>query len=95
MTLREVVQTLNDAIFRRRNNLIAHQDKLSKKDLKKSIGNPLHINPDFYGNRSPIAQPELKGTIYGLSMTELTLIEFYEALIEGLAYEMRYIGKFF
>ena len=38
-----------------------------------------------------IAEPELRGAIYGLKMEELTLIEFYEAIIEGLAYEMKYI----
>ena len=91
LTTREVVKQLNEAIFRRRNNLIENQHKLTKDDLKKSIGNPLHINPDFYGNRSPLAEPELKGAIYGLKMTELSLIEFYEALVEGLAYEMRFI----
>lgn len=91
LTTRQVIQQLNDAIFRRRNNVIANQHKLSKEDLKKSIGNAYHVNPDLYGNRTPLAEPELRGAIYGLKMGELTLIEFYEAIVEGLAYEMRYI----
>lgn len=61
LSTRQVIQQLNDAIFRRRNNVIENQHKLSKEDLKKSIGNPLHVNPDFYGNRTPIGEPELKG----------------------------------
>lgn len=91
LTTRQVIQLLNEAIFRRRNNLIQNQHKLSKEDLKKSIGNPLHVNPDFYGNRTPLGEPEMRGAIYGLKMAELQLIEFYEALVEALAYEMRYI----
>ena len=91
LSVRDVIKNLNEAIFRRRNNVIQNQQKLSKEDLKKSIGNQLHINPDFYGNRTPIAEPEMRGTIYGLKMSELSLIEFYEALVEGLAYEMRFI----
>ncbi|EAT41239.1 AAEL007088-PA [Aedes aegypti] len=53
----------------------------------------LHIWPDFHGNRSPLADPTLKGMISGLTMTNdvenLALI--YLALMQALAYGTRHI----
>ncbi|KAI1297207.1 FGGY carbohydrate kinase domain-containing protein [Halotydeus destructor] len=69
-------QTLSDAI---------------KERHAKQLRNSLHVNPCFHGNRSPLANPLLKGGIYGLSLEQSSLIEVYEATIEALAYETRFI----
>lgn len=70
-------------------------------DLKRQRGltsvhgltSSLHVWPDFHGNRSPLADPTLKGMISGLTMTQdvenLALI--YLALIQALAYGTRHI----
>uniref|UniRef100_A0A182WKP7 FGGY carbohydrate kinase domain-containing protein n=1 Tax=Anopheles minimus TaxID=112268 RepID=A0A182WKP7_9DIPT len=53
----------------------------------------LHIWPDFHGNRSPLADPNLKGMMSGLTMTKdvenLALV--YLALMQALAYGTRHI----
>uniref|UniRef100_A0A182J1G4 Carbohydrate kinase FGGY N-terminal domain-containing protein n=1 Tax=Anopheles atroparvus TaxID=41427 RepID=A0A182J1G4_ANOAO len=51
------------------------------------LTNDLHIWPDFHGNRSPLADPNLKGMICGLTMTKdvQNLALLYLALIQALA----------
>ena len=44
----------------------------------------LHVLPDFHGNRSPLADPQMKGTILGLELdaSELSLAKLYLATIQ-------------
>ena len=53
----------------------------------------LHIQPDFHGNRSPRADPTLKGTMAGLplSATADDLARQYLAAIQAVAYGTRHI----
>lgn len=55
--------------------------ELAKKENLKSIAfltRDLHVWPDFHGNRSPIADPTLKGTVNAIPFTELfCLINFF------------------
>ena len=57
------------------------------KDHWAYLTKNLHILPDFHGNRSPIANHDLKGMICGLTLTsglhELALQ--YLATLQGLA----------
>ncbi|XP_040161665.1 FGGY carbohydrate kinase domain-containing protein [Anopheles arabiensis] len=71
-------------------------DELAKKQGESSVHRltiDLHVWPDFHGNRSPLADPNLKGMISGLTMTKdvqnLALI--YLALMQALAYGTRHI----
>lgn len=50
----------------------------------------LVVNPSFHGNRCPLADPTLRGGIYGLNL-ESGLQDLYEATLEALCYEARYI----
>lgn len=53
----------------------------------------VHVFPDFHGNRSPRADPTLKGIISGLNLdktiNELAII--YLATIQAIAYETFHI----
>ncbi|XP_058056176.1 FGGY carbohydrate kinase domain-containing protein isoform X1 [Anopheles bellator] len=53
----------------------------------------LHIWPDYHGNRSPLADPDLKGMVCGLRMTKdvENLALLYLALMQALAYGTRHI----
>lgn len=53
----------------------------------------LHIWPDFHGNRSPLADPNIRGMISGLSLaaTEKQLSFLYLAKIQALAFNTKHI----
>ncbi|XP_028988326.1 FGGY carbohydrate kinase domain-containing protein isoform X2 [Betta splendens] len=51
------------------------------------LASGLHVWPDFHGNRSPLADPTLKGMVIGLSLSQTLddLALLYLATIQGLA----------
>jgi FGGY-family pentulose kinase len=53
----------------------------------------LHLYPDFHGNRSPVADPTLRGLVSGLplSATADDLARLYLAAVQGIAYGTREI----
>jgi len=71
-------------------------DKLAQDQGVKFPGEltrDLHIQPDFHGNRSPRANPTLKGTVTGLALSATTddLALQYLAAIQAVAYGTRHI----
>lgn len=64
-------------------NLHGHSDvSLLTKDF--------HIWPDFHGNRSPLADPTMKGMVTGLTInsSEENLAILYLATLQGLSVSM-------
>ncbi|XP_037538024.1 FGGY carbohydrate kinase domain-containing protein [Nematolebias whitei] len=51
------------------------------------LGSSLHVWPDFHGNRSPLADPTLKGMVVGLSLSQTLddLALLYLATIQAIA----------
>lgn len=84
----------NQTIYQRLN---AHLDDLaSREGLTRQPGRltrDLHVQPDFFGNRSPRADPTLRGTISGLGLSSSTddLARLYLATIQSVAYGTRHI----
>nr|CAD7461592.1 unnamed protein product [Timema tahoe] len=70
-------------------NMAKRQKLPSVTMLTKDV----HVWPDFHGNRSPIADPSLKGMISGLSLSanEEDLAILYLAAVQALAYGTRHI----
>jgi FGGY-family pentulose kinase len=67
--------------------------------MAKSVGHPaeltrdLHVLPDHHGNRSPRADPTLRGAVIGLGLSRTAddLARQYLAAIQGVAYGTRHI----
>ncbi|GFO39953.1 fggy carbohydrate kinase domain-containing protein [Plakobranchus ocellatus] len=72
-----------------------HINKMATKLNKPAscLTENLHIWPDFHGNRSPVADPDLCGMVSGLrlSATEDDLALLYLATIQALAYSTSHI----
>jgi FGGY-family pentulose kinase len=76
--------------------LNARLDALTKRErapFPASLTRELHILPDFHGNRSPRADPTLRGVISGLTLSGSAddLARLYLAAIQAVAYGTRHI----
>ncbi|KAG8185354.1 hypothetical protein JTE90_005481 [Oedothorax gibbosus] len=71
------------------------------EELKKSRDLPsvsllvsdYHVYPDYHGNRSPVANPDMKGMICGLSLSSdrEDLVKVYISTVQALAYSTKHI----
>lgn len=74
-------------------------ERLERLAASEGVSHPaaltrsLHVQPDFHGNRSPRADPTLKGVISGLPLSATTddLARQYLAAIQAVAYGTRHI----
>lgn len=79
--------------------IIKHLNNLITKQMSRDfttfheITREFHVYPDFHGNRSPFANPDIKGMICGLTLEndERNLAKLYLATIQALAYGTRLI----
>ena len=73
-------------------NDLANENGLQFESMSQLTSN-LHIYPDFHGNRSPLADPRLLGSISGLnfdtSLENLAII--YLATVQSLIYQTKHI----
>lgn len=68
--------------------LNARIEALERGKLPGTITANLHVFPDFHGNRSPHADPDLTGMVSGLKLSDTVddLARLYLATLQGLAY---------
>ena len=74
--------------------LNARLDRLAaKKSFPAELTRDLHVLPDHHGNRSPRANPKLRGMVSGLRLTESadSLALLYLATIQGIAHGTKHI----
>jgi ribulose kinase len=58
------------------------------------VAKDFHIYPDFHGNRSPLADPNLRGSVCGLTLDNSSLDNLaitYLAALQALAYQTKHI----
>ncbi len=77
-------------------SLIAWLDRkvqASSPDLKQAVNlaGPIHIVPEFLGNRSPLADPEARALIAGIGLDKgiESLVSFYVAGLCGIGYGLK------
>ena len=66
-------------------DILARAGTLSRAAL---LAGDLHVLPDFMGNRSPLADPNVRGALVGLDLRDdrASLLELYVAALSGLAH---------
>ena len=71
-----------------------HLDRLADKaPFPAELTRELHVFPDFHGNRSPRADPTLRGMVSGLKLSDTTesLALLYLATIQAIAHGTKHI----
>jgi ribulose kinase len=81
------------SIFEFLNRRLDHLQQTLRPGFPARLTADLHVYPDFHGNRSPRANPWLRGMICGLRLSagldDLALL--YLATIQAIAYQVRHI----
>jgi FGGY-family pentulose kinase len=64
-----------------------------RKDLGPDYASEILVVPDFHGNRSPLARPDVRGIVWGQDMDNSIdgLARLYHAAAVGIAYGTRHI----
>uniref|UniRef100_A0A4W3KIE9 FGGY carbohydrate kinase domain-containing protein n=1 Tax=Callorhinchus milii TaxID=7868 RepID=A0A4W3KIE9_CALMI len=73
--------------------LNSHLESIKKSSAMGILTVDLHVWPDFHGNRSPLADPTLKGMVTGLGLTNSLddLAKLYLASVQAIALGTRHI----
>lgn len=73
--------------------LNCHLESIKKCSAVGMLTVDLHVWPDFHGNRSPLADPTLKGMVTGLALTNSLddLAKLYLATVQAIALGTRHI----
>ncbi len=80
-------------IYELLNDRLAALARAEKVTHPAALTHSLHVQPDFHGNRSPRADPTLKGVVSGLALSATAddLARQYLAAIQAVAYGTRHI----
>ena len=75
------------------NQLLEQMAKAEGAESVAALAAELHVTPDFIGNRSPLADPAMRGSVVGLGMSASIhdLARLYLATVQALAYQTRQI----
>ncbi|XP_041127166.1 FGGY carbohydrate kinase domain-containing protein [Polyodon spathula] len=70
-----------------------HLEAIKKESALGLLTADLHVWPDFHGNRSPLADPALKGMVVGLTLSQTLddLARLYLATVQAVALGTRHI----
>ncbi|XP_031557466.1 FGGY carbohydrate kinase domain-containing protein-like isoform X2 [Actinia tenebrosa] len=91
--VQEFAKTKGTSTYEELNRVVIHLSNQKGLMNPAFLAQHFHVFPDFHGNRSPIADPNLKGMICGLSLTcdIENLAVLYVATMQALAHGTRHI----
>lgn len=91
--LRAEARRTGRTVYELLNARVAALARAEKVAHPAELTRDLHVQPDFHGNRSPRADPSLRGVISGLTLSATVddLARLYLAAIQGVAYGTRHI----
>lgn len=91
--LRAAARRTGKTVYELLNARVAALARLEKMAHPAELTRDLHVQPDFHGNRSPRANPTLRGVVSGLTLSATLddLARLYLAAIQAVAYGTRHI----
>lgn len=91
--LRQLAQKSGKTVYQVLNERLEVLAKIEKATHPAELTKDFHIQPDFHGNRSPRANPTLKGMMVGLTLSQTVddLARQYLAAVQAVAYGTRHI----
>ncbi len=91
--LRAEARRTGKTVYELLNARVAALARAEKVAHPAELTRDLHMQPDFHGNRSPRADPTLRGVISGLTLSATVddLARLYLAAIQAVAYGTRHI----
>ncbi|XP_050217991.1 uncharacterized protein LOC126668829 [Mercurialis annua] len=83
----------NISLFELLNKILKTMVDDLKAPFLAALTQDIHVLPDFHGNRSPVADPKVKGIICGMTLdtSDRQLALLYLAATQGIAYGTRHI----
>ncbi|XP_072022045.1 LOW QUALITY PROTEIN: FGGY carbohydrate kinase domain-containing protein-like [Amphiura filiformis] len=92
--LEERASKSGESVYETLNNMLPSIAALRRSSSPATLTKDLHMWPDYHGNRSPLADPTLKGMISGLTLS--TSIEDlaikYLATVQALAHGTKHVN---
>ncbi|KXJ07917.1 FGGY carbohydrate kinase domain-containing protein [Exaiptasia diaphana] len=91
--LKQMVEEKKTSLYDEVNDLVRKVCEEYRLDNTAFLSRDYHVLPDFHGNRSPIADPNLTGMVCGLTLSSdlNNLAVLYVSTLQALAYGTRHI----
>lgn len=92
-TMQRDAKRLGVSIYDILNAKLDSMEDSERVPFPAALSHSLHVQPDFHGNRSPRADPTLRGVISGLTLAsgQEDLARLYLATIQAIAFGTRHI----
>ena len=70
---------------------VIHTLLAMKEQQRQDLVRHIHVSPDYYGNRSPVADERMRSVLVGLGTANSDIHTIYLAHVYAFAYQLRQI----